>query len=134
MKIELAGLPAPKEVGFDPIGESDRVSRVDGEESVKGGNHVQSIAEFARQVMDGSKTGFGFERQDVEDAVEMLNRSAATLNYDIKFNVVPEEGLLQVHINDADSGELIRAIPPDNVLEVRQRVRAFLGLLLDEEV
>ena len=73
-----------------------------------------------------------FSREELDEAVEMMNHSAATLDKDIKFNVVPSENLIQVQISDGESGELIRAIPPDNVLEVRKRVEAFLGLMLDE--
>jgi flagellar protein FlaG len=73
-----------------------------------------------------------FSREELDEAVEMMNHSAATLDKNIKFNVVLSENLIQVQISDGESGELIRAIPPDNVLEVRKRVEAFLGLMLDE--
>ena len=72
--------------------------------------------------------------EELEDTVDVLNHSAATLNYDIKFNVVPSEGVIQVEVNDSQTGDLIRAIPPDEILEVRERVKAFLGLMIDETV
>ncbi len=67
----------------------------------------------------------------LNEAVELLNETAMTLNHDIEFKVVEGEGVVQARVKNEESGELIRAIPSDEILLIRKKIDAFLGLFVD---
>ncbi len=72
------------------------------------------------------------EDEAVADVVEELDQAAADASfYGIDFNILPEDNLVQARLISQENEELIRAIPPDELLEIRQRVDAFIGLLFD---
>ena len=72
-----------------------------------------------------------FSDETMHHAVEILNEAAATLNYAIEFEVLPDENIIQARINDGKTGELVRAIPPDEVLVVQKKIEGFIGLLFE---
>lgn len=67
----------------------------------------------------------------LREAVDLLNESAMTLNHDIEFKVLEGEGIVQARIKNEENGELIRAIPSDEILLIRKKIDAFLGLFVD---
>lgn len=72
------------------------------------------------------------EREDLRQGAELLNDMANTLNRDIEFEVAGPDGLVQARIMNKDTGEEIRSIPPDEVILVKKKIDAFLGLFVDE--
>lgn len=74
----------------------------------------------------------GVQADAVQDTVEQLQEAAAEQELrDIDFKVLPEEDVIQVRVKNDQTDELIRAIPPNEVIELRKRVEAFVGLLVD---
>lgn len=67
----------------------------------------------------------------LRESVDLLNKTAMTLNHDIEFKVLEGEGIVQARIKNEESGELIRAIPSDEILLIRKKIDAFLGLFVD---
>ncbi|GEM_PF-6111099 len=79
-----------------------------------------------------AETTVSVEDQAVAEAVEELDQAAAEASfYGIDFNILPDDNLVQARLISQENEELIRAIPPDELLEIRQRVDAFIGLLFD---
>lgn len=70
--------------------------------------------------------------ETLEEGTELLNRMADALQREIDFEVIGSEGIVQARIKNPDTGEEIRSIPPDEVILVREKIDAFLGLFVDE--
>lgn len=71
--------------------------------------------------------------EELRETTELLNKSAQVLNRDLRFNVLPEEDLVQAEVVNRETDEVIQKIPPDELVEVRKKIDAFLGLFIDEK-
>jgi flagellar protein FlaG len=70
--------------------------------------------------------------EKVRETAEQLNKTSEMLNRDLRFNVLPEDDVVQAEIVNQETDEVIRKIPPDELLEIRKTLDEFLGMLVDE--
>jgi flagellar protein FlaG len=97
------------------------------ERSVQATNKAYQIA-FERKQLD---------EQECEKVVEQLNEFISSMNKSIVFKKDEGAGREVVSIFDVDTGELIRQIPDEELLEVLRRLRQqssgqSTGLLIDK--
>ncbi|WP_264876978.1 flagellar protein FlaG [Vibrio agarivorans] len=97
------------------------------ERSVQATNKAYQIA-FERKQLD---------EQEREKVVEQLNEFISSMNKSIVFKKDEDAGREVVSIFDVDTGELIRQIPDEELLEVLRRLRQqssgqSTGLLIDK--
>jgi len=70
------------------------------------------------------------DAKELEKAVGELNRTLETLAVGTRFQISGEQNELQV-IENRSTGEVIRKIPPDEVLRRRENLERLAGLLFD---
>ena len=62
---------------------------------------------------------------------ESLGQAVTALNRGVRFRIDESGGTVVAQIVDRETDQVIRQIPPEELLAVSQRLRDFLGLLLD---
>ncbi len=76
------------------------------------------------------------EKQDLEQAVDIANQSMRMGNYHLEFKMHEGSGRYQVKVVDSETQDLIREIPPEQVLNFAARVKEMLaeelGIIVDE--
>jgi len=72
--------------------------------------------------------------KDLEKSVKEINAQLESLNRSIQFNIDDKTKDVVVKIVDKDSGEIIRQIPPEGVLRLRERLEDLTGLIVEEKV
>ena len=71
-------------------------------------------------------------REKVEQAAEKLNRLMADRR--LQFKVNEKSNRIIVKIIDQESGEVLREIPPEKIVEMQDSIQEYLGLLIDKKV
>ena len=61
--------------------------------------------------------------KEVEEAVVKLNDYAQSVNRQLQFSVDEESGKTIVKVIDAETGETIRDIPPEEILKMQKKLR-----------
>lgn len=61
-----------------------------------------------------------------------ITKELADLTPHVLFSVDRESGQVVVRVLDPETRELVRQIPPQELMEIRQRMDAYLGMLADE--
>jgi flagellar protein FlaG len=69
-------------------------------------------------------------KADVDMGDKMLKQLRSLLEFEI-FN---DTGILMVRIKDSQSGEVIRTMPPQEYLILKGKLKAFIGILLNEKI
>ena len=69
---------------------------------------------------------------EMEKVVESLKAYAGWGNFSIGFEEDEETNSMVVNIIDRDSGEVIKQIPPEEILQLRSQMRRILGLIFDQ--
>lgn len=68
---------------------------------------------------------------DLQQSAEQLNKAAEAFNVELRFKVDREDNHLYVYVVDVAKGEVIRRIPPENIIEAARRAQKMVGLILD---
>ncbi|MCR4397985.1 MAG: flagellar protein FlaG [Firmicutes bacterium] len=69
----------------------------------------------------------------VAGAVDAANRIAELVNTRLSFGYHEESGRCYVMVLRSDTGEVLRQIPPERMLEMLAQVRQIVGLILDQK-
>ncbi len=76
--------------------------------------------------------------QRIKAAVDVVNNAMNISNYHLEFQLHSESDRYQVKVVDTNTGEVIRKIPPDYMLELSARVKQMLdealGFIIDKLV
>jgi len=73
-------------------------------------------------------------KENLESTVNQLNDIAQTIKRDLKFSVDESSGETVITVVDTKSQEVIRQIPPDYVLVVRENIESLKGILFSAEI
>lgn len=71
------------------------------------------------------------DADELHEAVREMRKYHGWGNFNIDFDRDDETNSLIVKIIDRDTGEVLRQIPPDQILKMRRHLREALGLVFD---
>lgn len=121
MKVEGVGST------FDLIGNGPEV-----------GKNAEKIREPEKKQIkiEDLKSSPKADEQSLQKTTELLNQAMKIANYHLEFKLYKDTGRYQVKVVDTESQQVIRELPPDDVLEFQTEIIAMLdkmvGLLVDE--
>ena len=72
--------------------------------------------------------------QDLKKHADQLNQVMQIFNYNIRFSVDRESKRVIVKVVNPATEEVVRQIPPEEMLQIMKRIDRMLGLILDEKV
>jgi flagellar protein FlaG len=124
MKIESASTAA-----FDPVRlENTGVgSMAISQRSTRQGNAVESSSQKGVQKKTRST-------EEISKDLDAINRQLNEANSSLQFSVDDKSQELVVRIVDRDSGKVIRQIPPESIVRLRESMKAMAGLLIEKKV
>jgi len=71
-------------------------------------------------------------REDSEYLAEIMNKMARMFNSQLNFEVYEETNQLYVQFIDRETREVIKQIPPEELLELSAKIQEMVGLILDK--
>ena len=69
--------------------------------------------------------------EKVRDAVDQANKLAVAFDRSLKYEYKKEADIYQVSVIDTSKDEVVRKIPPDEVVRFMENIRELFGALLD---
>lgn len=107
-------------------------------EGVKPNKEDNSNGEKEKISLKELKSEENYSPKVIQDAVNTANNAIKITNYHLQFRLHEESGRYSVKVIDSTTDEVIREIPPENVLEFSASIRKMLndavGVLVDEVV
>lgn len=123
----------------DPSGEGIRQPGKPGNEVPEAvplqGNRlpVRGQEEAARELAPTQQTRSATASEEVSDAVDRINDFVQVVQRDLRFTVDEDTGRTVVKVLDSQSEELIRQLPPEEILELAAYMDELRGLLVKEK-
>ncbi|HHT70951.1 MAG TPA: flagellar protein FlaG [Firmicutes bacterium] len=122
----------------------DAISRPGGVSLVGMGDPAQAMPTGKEAVAVNANKGDGNRKQDdvtaaatledLEQATLVLEDTVQAFNQRLSFVLHEESGRMQVQVIDNKTQEVVKELPPTEILEVVARIRQMVGLLLDKKV
>jgi len=73
-------------------------------------------------------------REEVEQAVDKMNRLMGLIEKRMKFEIHDKSKRVMVKIIDEKSGDILTEIPPKKILDMLSSFADYVGLLVDKKV
>lgn len=95
---------------------------------VRENSEIQRVAQSAQVASRGEakkeqRPTTAMDGQTLDNAVEQLNQFAQSVQRKLEFSVDEESGKTVIRVIDKESGEMVRSIPSEEVLDMQQRLR-----------
>jgi len=72
--------------------------------------------------------------EEIHKDLAMINEQLKSLNSSIQFSVDDKANEVIVRIVDRDTGEVIRQIPPESIVRLRESLKEMSGLFVEKKV
>jgi len=72
--------------------------------------------------------------EEIESIIKELNQFIQIFNTKIAFEIDKETKKTILRIVDVETNEVIRQIPPEELLQISRRISELLGLIINEKV
>lgn len=72
------------------------------------------------------------DAEAVRQAAGRLNEALRALNRDLAISIHEDSGRMIVEVSDPSTGEVVRQIPPQRVLEVEESIDKIVGLFVND--
>ena len=111
-----------------------------------GANEPSQVASSVKQATESAKAAASVDNKnqaetmpppslsDLEDAALVLEDTVRAFNQRLSFVLHEDSGRMQVQVIDNVTREVVRELPPTEVLDTVARIRQAVGLLLDKKV
>lgn len=87
--------------------------------------NISLISDFERRELPISE-------KVVIDAIEKANRAISGANRKFEFSIHEKTKEIMVKVVDSDTNQIIREIPPENILDMVAKMWEMAGLIVDE--
>jgi len=113
-------------------GGSGSVSRVQEHSAVEASNVVQPLKQGqAGSALLTPSVAVGDKR--IEEVVDNLNELAQSVQRKLEFTVDEDSGKTIIKVIDAETGDTIRDIPPEEILNMQKHLREVSDLLFNNQ-
>jgi len=82
--------------------------------------------------VSASESGREVGTERTEALTKQLNSALAQIDGNYSVSVDNDTGMVVVRITDSDTGELVKQVPPQQVLDVSMSVEKIIGLLVND--
>jgi len=72
------------------------------------------------------------KQQQIREMIEGLNLISRSYNTKLRFQIFEKTGELFAQVVDAETGDVIKTVPPLELLETLARISEAIGLLVDQ--
>ncbi|MDK2901914.1 MAG: flagellar protein FlaG [Thermosediminibacterales bacterium] len=79
-----------------------------------------------------SKEGISYEK--LRESVNAVNKTLEAIDKKYEFSIHEETDRPVVKVYDRNTGEIIKQIPPEEVLNILTKIRELIGIFIDERV
>ena len=83
---------------------------------------------------DANQTKKEPDAAQVQRTAEWLNRALKASNRDLAISVHKDTGQMVVRVTDPTTGDVIRQIPPEQLLEAEVNINRIIGLFVNNSV
>ena len=89
------------------------------------------VAKLSKNSIPGREADY--EIENISDILDDLNSAVDVFNKGLHFKVHEDTERIVVEVVNKDSGEVIRQIPPEYILDIMAKIDALLGVFVDEK-
>jgi len=81
---------------------------------------------------NGDVSNKAFAREDIYEAVDKLNDTMGLINERVSFSYHEKTNRIIVKVIDSQTNEVVREIPPRDIIKLQEHIQEYLGMLVDE--
>jgi len=96
--------------------------------------NLRAVEESAKNESRVSESDLEEGRAEIEKTVEDMNSFLKSQRKTLSFFVDKDSGRYGVKVVDSKTNEIVKQIPPDEVLDIAAKIKDMIGALIDKTV
>lgn len=125
-EVKGYGAPAPPSV--------EQSSRDSGIRPVEPGNSAGKASTEERQLKDRKAEERTVSEKELAQAAEDLQARLDQMSTNLQFSVDEKTESIVIQVTHRDSGDVVRQIPSEEILDLKAKLEKLVGVLFDKEV
>lgn len=117
--------------GIDRMQPSSEVRKFDTNKKIE---REKSEIEEKQESVDRNQLSADELQDELEDKIEDMNNILETLEENLSFKLHDETERLMVQVIDIKTKEVLKEMPPEEMLDLAARIHRMVGVIIDEEV
>lgn len=102
--------------------------------ALAGGQQVRSVRQGADlSVLGAQESGQAFEQKDLTQLVDKINEFVQSIQRELRFSIDESSRRTVIKVFDAETDEVIRQIPAEEILNMVNRLNEVSGILLKDQ-
>ena len=126
-EVKGYGAPAPPSVERD-----DKINA--GTRPVEPGSEAAEVNVEEQRLQENKSEERQVSEQEFAKAAEELQARLDEMSTNLKFSVDDKTESIVVKVTHRDSGEVVRQIPSEEILDLKVKLEKLVGILFDKEV
>ncbi|MGM0472351.1 MAG: flagellar protein FlaG [Bacillota bacterium] len=123
MKIdEISSSKSTNKVSLDRVKDSQQDNRL---------TKVKQNLEAEEKAQEKSREA---TKENVEEGIEQLNEAVQTFHEDLQFELHEGSERMMAKLVDLSEHEVIKEMPPKEILDMLGKIKDMVGLILDEKI
>ncbi|MGM0445230.1 MAG: flagellar protein FlaG [Bacillota bacterium] len=118
--------------GIEGISRSANLKSINLAESNKKNEQVK--IEIKDSTTSENKLSHEELRQELEEKIEDMNKITETLEENLSFKLHDETERIMVQVVNVKTKEVVKEMPPEEMLDLAAKIHKMVGLLIDEKV
>lgn len=82
----------------------------------------------------GEKSATGMDSGEAKDLVDEVESYLKDFNVQLDFSIAEKTGDVVVKVINRDTGDVIRQIPPEELIQFREKLKELRGVLFDGKI
>ncbi len=116
----------------------DRVNSLPQKQKVTGNEQIEN-AEIKNEKAENMGSFIEKEvktenKEKLKEGIEKLNETIQTFHEELKFEIHEESERMMTKVVNIEKNEVIKKIPPEEILDMIGRIKEMVGLILDEKI
>lgn len=120
-------------MSIKPVNPINMVNKISQSDPLRNAT-VNSNNKGEERQKEGKQLPARITRQDATAITEVMNKIAELCNHQLHFEVFEETDQVYVQVVDKETKEVIKQIPPQELLELSAKIREMVGIILDTYV
>ena len=93
---------------------------------------TNEVAPYEQAAFESVSADLAEKAEDLREFMEKLREMTSLLDHRLQFELDPETNISVIVVTNRETGEVIRKIPPQKVIQTMDKVLDTLGVVLDE--
>ncbi len=120
--------------GIDRMQSVNNIKSADNRKDINKNDENKSNKAESRNSVDENELSSDKLKKELKETIEDMNKIVETVEENLSFKLHEKTDRLMTQVINIETREVIKEMPPEEMLDLAARIHRMVGIIIDEEV